>query len=230
MFVGRFPLALIAILSVSVLAPKILPDFGRQVLVSDIRPSFGIAFEGKLSDPSLGDNEHPTGARLYLVISKPGTPLHRLEQFCATRYACEWFTTLLDENFPGAKHEVRRQMGPGGSIHQDIFDLGQGRYSVWSGLVYFSLPADVESIDSISRVELRVPRYSWLEPGEVAAFFSRLSSFLAVGLLAWLIARLVGGRSESFRRKILPGLVVPAGIIAILAIAFEFYLRFLSGN
>src|SRR5262249_18036626 len=113
MFVGRLPLTLIAILLISVIAPKILPDFGRQVAVLDIRRSSGIGFEGRLDDPSLSDDKQPTGARLYLVISVQGTPLHRLEHLCVTRFACERFTALLDAQFPTATHEVRKKLGPG---------------------------------------------------------------------------------------------------------------------
>jgi len=228
MFVGRLPLTLIAILLISVIAPKILPDFGRQVAVLDIRPTSGIGFEGRLDDPSLSDDKQPTGARLYLVISVQGTPLHRLEHLCVTRFACERFTALLDAQFPTATHEVRKKLGPGESLHRDIWDKGEGRYSVWNGWVYFSLPADVKSIVNVTRAELRVPRRSWLEPDQVAAFFSWSGSLAALGLLAWLAVRLIS-RWSVFRRDILPGLAISAGILASLAIAFELYLRFYLG-
>ena len=229
MFVGRISLALIAIFLISVLAPGRLPDFGRQVPVTDIRPSQGLGFEGRLGDSSLSDKSQPSGARLYLVISRQGTPLHRLERYCLTPFACEWFIALVDAQFPTATHEVRMQVGPGGSLHRDIWDKGGGRYSVWDGMVHFSLPADVRSIVSLKRAELRVPHYAWLEPDKVAAFLTSLRNFAALGLLAALAIRLIGSRSQFFRREILPGLVISAALLATLAVVVDSYFRFYVG-
>src|SRR5262249_15133788 len=64
----------------------------------------------------------------------------------------------------------------------------------------------------------------WLEPEQIAAFFSSLGLLAAIGLLAWLAVRLIGLRSEFFRREILPGLAVSAGGLASLALAAGLHL------
>jgi hypothetical protein len=151
--------------------------------------------------------------------------LHRFDDWCVARFACGWFNALLDSNYPAATHEAKRQLGPGGSLHQEIWDKGDGRYSVWSGVVYFSLPHDVPSIINVKRLELRVPIVSWLAEDKLARFFSWFRYLSALGLLAWAIIAIAGPRLEFFYRNILPGTVISAGLIALVLVAAELYFR-----
>src|SRR5262249_51576330 len=55
-----------------------------------------------------------------------------------------------------------RQLGPAHSPHQEIRDLGNGRYSHWSGRVWFSTP-DGELQDLTVRYSIRLkPALMWL--------------------------------------------------------------------
>lgn len=122
---GIFPLAMVVILVLLTLAPALWPDFSRLVTVSDIKPVSGAGFSATLGEATLSDDKIPTGAELYLIETKRGTALHRLDDWCIpARFACAWLNALVDSNYPGATHEVERRLGPGGSLHQDIFEKG----------------------------------------------------------------------------------------------------------
>lgn len=201
---------MVVILVLATLAPALWPDFSRLVTVSDIKPVSGAGFFATLGEPALSDDKAPTGAALYLIEAKRGTALHRFDDWCVpARFACAWFNALVDSNYPGATHEVARPLGPGGSLHQDIFAKGGGRFSVWKGGVYFSLPESV-TLAGVTRLELRMPRVRWLHVANVEAFFSALRYLSALGLVGWSVVRLLGPRLGFLTRNVLPGLIISA--------------------
>jgi hypothetical protein len=123
---------MVIILALATLAPALWPDFYRLVTVSNIKPVSGAGFLGTLSDPTLSDDKALTGAELYYIETMRGTGLHRLDEWCGfARFACAWLNALVDSHDPGATREGARRLGPGGSLHQDIFEKGNGRFSVW---------------------------------------------------------------------------------------------------
>jgi hypothetical protein len=221
---GIFPLVMVAILVLSTLMPGLLPDFAPTVAVSNIQPSEGLSFAATLGDPALSDDKRPTGARLYLIEARRGTALHRFDGWCVMGFACAWLMAVVDSNYPTATHEVRRQLGPGGSVHKDIFDKGGGRFSVWKGGLYFSLP-DQMSFANVKRLDLRVPSFAWLEPAKTDAFFASLQGLSALGLVGWVIAGVTARWMPFFYRNVLPGLLISAALLAIGFIGGEAYLR-----
>ena len=220
---GIFPLALVVALVVSTLAPALLPHFTRLITVSNIKPGSGAAFFGTLSDSTLSDHKVLTGAELYLIETKGGTALHRLDDWCVgARFACARLNALVDSNFPSATHEVKRRLGPGGSLHQDIVEKGDGRFSVWHGGVYFSLPGTF-AISRVTRLELRAPIVSLLG---VAKIFSALRYLSAIGLVAWIFVRLLGPRLGFLYRNVLPGLIISAVLLAVGLYCADLYFRY----
>ena len=79
---------MVVILVLSTLAPALWPEFYRLVTVSNLTPVSGAGFLGTLSEPTLSDDKVLTGAELYLIETKQGTGLHRLDQWCVVRKIC----------------------------------------------------------------------------------------------------------------------------------------------
>ncbi len=213
------------ILALATLAPAVWPEPYRLVTVSHIKPVSGAAFLGTLSEPSLSDDKVLTGAELYLVETKQGTALHVLDQWCVVgRFACAWLNALVDSHDPGATREVARRLGPGASLHQDIIDKGNGRFSVWHGFVYFSLPDHVQPA-AVTRLELRMPTLPSLKVEKIDPFLSALRYLSALGLAVWAVGRLLGARLGLFYRNVLPGLIISAVLLGVGLLGADWYLR-----
>jgi hypothetical protein len=133
---------LVALLVVStVLAWTPIDDFlADRVEVSDVMPEIGLAHVGKLSEEALSDHEKPSGALLYAVQRGKGTPMHKLKATLGEFYAFDWLLRFFDASFPGRTYVLWTKLGPGEAIHADIREKGDGRYSIWKGFVYLSLP------------------------------------------------------------------------------------------
>ena len=216
---------MVVILVLSTLAPALWPEFYRVVTVSNLTPVSGAGFLGTLSEPTLSDDKVPTGAELYLIETKQGTGLHRLDQWCVfARFACAWLNALVDSHDPGATREVERRLGPGGSLHQDIVEKGNGRFSVWHGVVYFSLP-DKVPLGAVTRLELRMPTMPSLSAEKIDPWFSAPRYLSALGLVVWAAVRLFGPRLVLLYRNVLPGLIVSAVLLALGLLGAELYLR-----
>ncbi len=216
---------MVVILALATLAPAVWPEFYRLVTVSNIRPVSGAGFLGTLSEPTLSDDKVPTGAELYLIETKRGTALHRLGEWCVVgRFACAWLNALVDSHDPGATREGERRLGPGGSLHQDIIDKGNGRFSVWHGVVYFSLPDHVP-LTAVTRLELRMPSMPALRAEKVDPLFSALRYLSTLGLVVWAAVRHLGPRLGLLYRNVLPGLIVSAVLLAVGVLGTELYLR-----
>jgi hypothetical protein len=220
------PPLLVAVLVVSTIGALILPmvasPFRHVVAVSDIAPSEGRAFIGRLSDPGLSDHESPTSSRLYLVELDRGSFLHALDRWCRPSYLCNWITALVDVNYPLATHEGRRELGPSNSAHADIFQKGEGRYSIWHGYVYFSLPAG-SHIAKVKRLELEMSSavQDYIEAG--GNFLGLLRDISALALAAVVLWPQL--RKTWFVRNVVPGLAVTTILLGGLAAAGELYLR-----
>ena len=222
---GIFPLVMVVILALSTLAPAFWPEFYRLVTVSNIKPVSGAGFFATLSEPALSDDKVPTGAELYLIETKLGTGLHVLDDWCVVgRFACAWLNALIDSNRPGATREVERRLGPGGSLHQDIVEKGNGRFSVWHGGVYFSLPDQVP-LAAVTRLELRMPSMPSLSAVNVEPYLTALRYLSALGLIAWAVGRLLGLKLAVFYRNVLPGLIVSAVLLGVGVLGGELYLQ-----
>ena len=216
---------MVVILVLATLAPAIWPEFYRRVTVSNITPVSGAAFLGTLGEPTLSDDKAPTGAELYLIETKRGTALHAFDKWCVVgRFACAWLNALVDSHDPGATREAERRLGPGGSLHQDIVEKGDGRFSVWHGVVYFSLPENVVPA-AVTRLELRMPSMPSLRAEKVDPLFAALRYLSTLGLAVWAAVRLFGPRLGLFTRNVLPGLIVSAVLLAAGVLGAELYLR-----
>src|SRR5438105_3622617 len=75
--------ALVGILIFCTLAKPILPNllseliFESHIAISNPQPEAGLAYTGKLSDPTLSDHEKPTRGALYSVQARNGSLLSR---------------------------------------------------------------------------------------------------------------------------------------------------------
>lgn len=216
---------MVVILALSTLAPVLWSQVYRVVTVSNIKPVSGAGYFGALSDSTLSDDKVPTGAELYFIETKPGTALHVLDEWCGVvRFACAWLNALADSNDPGATREAARRLGPGESLHRDINAKGDGRFSVWHGGVYFSLPDQVP-FTAVTRLELRMPIMPALSAAKVESFASVLRYLAVMGLVAWIVVRLLGPKLAVFTRNVLPGLIASAVLLVVGLLGADLYLR-----
>jgi len=82
-------------------------------------------------------------------------------------FAFSWLRALFEARFPASTYDVRIPLGPGQALHQEIRDKGDGRYSVWHGTVYFSLPPGVP-LARVHRLDLVVPRFLSADSASIA--------------------------------------------------------------
>jgi lysophospholipase L1-like esterase len=203
---------------------------GRIVTVSDIRPEIGRAFTGKLSEPNLSDDEHPTTTRVSVVLVKRGTFLHHLRPYLGNILVFEWLLALSDANYQNARHEVTQTLGPPHAQHADIRTAGDGRYSIWKGYIYFSLPPGT-SIESGDRVEVVVPTFPSLTSpefiqqarsliGAITLIAAACIVLIAIGALLsrWAITR-------SLLENVVPGTLIVIVLLLLLGGGGEIYMR-----
>src|SRR2546423_9459942 len=164
---------LVGILALCALARPVIPGvlmvlpLGDHVSVSNLQPEQGLAYTAKLGDPALSDHEKPTHAALYLIESRRGSVLNRVPAALGESFAFSWLRALFEARFPASTYDVRIPLGPGQALHQEIRDKGDGRYSVWHGTVYFSLPPGVP-LARVHRLDLVVPRFLSADSARIA--------------------------------------------------------------
>jgi hypothetical protein len=223
----RVPSLLLAIVLVAATGALLLPwlaHLSRTVVrVSDIASGQGKAFVGALSDPHLGDHDSPTGAQVYLIEVKRGTPLHNFA-WCDRSYACTYLSALLDANFWNATHEARTAIGPGGALHKDISELGGGRYSVWHGQLYFSLP-DGASITRVKAVEVEPRSALRATINAAASALGWIRDAGAALLCIYLAFPFLRRAFEWMGHNVVPGLAITAAIAVAAAGSAEVYFR-----
>ncbi|HZT86952.1 MAG TPA: SGNH/GDSL hydrolase family protein [Stellaceae bacterium] len=204
--------------------------FGTTVSVSEIHPETGRAFIGKLSDPTLSSDKAPSSALLFLVESHAGGAIGRLQSYFGDSYLLRYLTSLWERKFPGDTYETWTALGPGNAVHEDIRKSGGGRYSVWQGYLYFSLP---EGRTLAGNMRLAVVR-PMFEPAQLTAIAGAVRAglnivipVLAALLAAGLAAKLFGFayRSSAFVRNTVPGVAISAALILVLGIGGETWLR-----
>jgi hypothetical protein len=196
---------------------------GRTVSVSDIQAETGHAFIGRLSDSSLSSDTEPSPGRLYLVETRRGGPFDHLQSFVDESYLLRYLAALWRGKFPYDTYENWVALGPGNALHDDIRQLGGGRYSIWNGYVYFSAPAGTD-VGRSSRMVVVVPA---VVPKVVAAVLNVVifcvSGLFALGaaglMLGWLVRRSV------IAQNIVPGVVISCVVVLALALGGEWYLR-----
>jgi lysophospholipase L1-like esterase len=124
--------------------------------------------------------------------------------------------------YPAAIHEIVTTLGPGGALHADIAEQGGGRYSIWMGSVFFSLPEGKKLFD-VARLEVWVPvsprlalYKSW---ADVQFWLGKLALVSAILIVAiWLTPAVVA-------RNLGPGLAIVAAMAMLLLAGAEIYLR-----
>lgn len=219
------PAALLSLLIISVVGATGLPLLERALrsvaTVSDIQKGTGNTFIGRLSDSTLSDHEKPTEAQLYLVEEQRGTRLRVLLYRCASSYVCAWLSALLDNNYPYATHEETTAIGPGGSPHQEISEHGGGRYSVWKGYVYFSLPNAQQAV-AMKRVYLETPSVLKRRVLAVATVCGWVRDLLLlVILLRWLWQK----PFDWIGANVAPGLAISVAALCLAGAGAEFFFR-----
>ncbi len=229
--------SLIAILVLCTLAQPLLVrvtdflDLGDHVSVSDLRAETGLAFVGRLSDPNLSEEVSPTHAALFLTERRRGTILSRMPGAFNESYALSWLKALLEARFPNSTYDVRIALGPGQAPHQDIREKGGGRYSIWNGYIYFSLPAGV-AFNNVSRLDLvvsgaRVARLDTIT--KTASIWLHRLALMAALLLLFAVTWKAAGRKfarSGFARNLAPGLAISVALVVLLAAIVELYTRF----
>jgi hypothetical protein len=206
---------------------------GKQVTVSDVQTETGLAFIGKLSDPGLSSDEAPSPALLVLVETHRGGLINRLEAEFPKSYLLQYLAGLWLQRFPTDVYETWLPLGPGNQLHDDIRKLGGGRYSVWQGYIYFSLP-EGKQFGGDNRLVLINPAYN---PAVLHTISKAVGAVLAILIVVASAATVAVYFSvllrPMFSRPLVraavwnttPGLVISFVLLVILAGSFEAYLR-----
>ncbi len=104
----------------------VLSGSGRVVWLSEIRPESGLAWTAPLPDATLDEDGRSLGAALFEFTPAPGV----------AAWACRQAGPAAASFCPGFWHAL----GPGRQLHDTIRQHGGGRFSVWHGTLYFSVP------------------------------------------------------------------------------------------
>lgn len=118
--------AALLVLPLLFLCDGALPGLGRLVWLTEIRPESGLAWTAPLPDPALDEDGHSLGAELFEFTPAPGPEA----------WACRLAGPAAAPLCPRFWHAL----GPGRQLHDTIRQQGGGRFSVWHGTLYFSLP------------------------------------------------------------------------------------------
>jgi len=214
------------------MVPGLLVVFppGIHVAVSNLQPEIGFAYIGKLDDPTLSDDKGPTRAALYLIESRAGSFFSHWPSSLGQSYAFSWLKALFEARFPTSTYEIRIPLGPGQSLHQDIRDKGDGRYSVWQGYVYFSLPAGI-SLANVKALDLVAPGFFSFDPADAmrradeGLVWGSMISAACLGLYALTMSLRAVFRRSRIAQNAAPGIAVTVVLCVVLASAGEVYLR-----
>jgi lysophospholipase L1-like esterase len=224
---------LCALLVLTTLALAFLPwvlsvlAFGQSVPVSDLRPESGLAYLGRLSNPKLSDHEGLSPAMLFLIETRRGGIIHRLGDVFGDSYFIAYLKALYEVRFPTHTYEVRIPLGPAHSLHADIRQYGDGRYSIWHGEVYFSLPAG-KTLGTVRGLEVIDPYFTSLSQPETVRRILQSTAFVAVlGVFLYGLGLLL--RRSVLRwaglRNIIPGIAISIVLLVAIGGIGELYFR-----
>ena len=141
--------------------------------------------------------EHSSGE---LVLGWQKRPIsnvrHEIGFAFQAPFGFEWMSSHMKPS-PAIVLENGNAMGPGNSMHDDIRNHGQGRYSFWHDVVYFSASDNSDPRTNQKRYEILWPR--------PISFFFRLAAYLCAillslysfGLVAHRLLPLLGADNES---------------------------------
>jgi hypothetical protein len=127
-----------------------LPRLGEIRWIEGIRPETGLAWTADLGDPGLDEDGHEIDAALFewLPGADPGLAAG----------ACGWAGPVFGEQPAGVCARYWRQYGPAHQLHDAIRSRGGGGFSVWHGILYFSVPEGGDPRGPDRHLALWIPR------------------------------------------------------------------------
>jgi lysophospholipase L1-like esterase len=222
---------LVCVLTVSSLAYALLLKFdpaaaGERVSVDNVHQERGLAYIGRLSNPELSDHEQPTAAQLYMIEERRGNFLTRLRPYFGDSFAFAWLLSVSTANYPYATYEVRVPLGPAHAAHDDIRKIGNGRFSIWRGHVYFSF-ATGSALEDIKRLEVVVPRFPALSADTLIVAVGAAAIIAALGLSLYGFAAVLRPlvRRSRLLQNIVPGITICFVVAILLIVGSEAYMR-----
>ena len=222
---------LVCVLTASSLAYAALLKFdpvvvGERVSVNNVQQETGLAYIGTLTNPELSDDELPTGAQLYIVEERQGNLLTRLRPHFGDSFAFAWLVSVYTANYPHSTYELWTPLGPARALHDDIRKIGNGRFSIWHGSVYFSFPAG-KTLGDINRLEVLVPTFPMLRAEKLVGVAGAAAIIAAVSLSLYgftAVARPLVRRSRLLP-SIVPGVTICLVLTVLLIVGSEVYMR-----
>lgn len=173
----------------------------------------GLAYTARLPETDFGDAR----TAVFEGRAEKHNPLGFLDGILGWSRVHYYIEGLIEKRFPSLALKVSwTEIGPGEQLHDEIRHSGSGRYSVWKGTLYFSIPDRSNPKANGRSYKLEVqPRL----PGP-------LRMLLAVACLAFGLATAVAAiRSSAMLRAQVPGLVIAGTLVAVAFVAGEIYLR-----
>jgi hypothetical protein len=222
---------LVGVLTASSLAYALLLKFdpaaaGERVSVNDVQQETGLAYIGTLTNPELSDDEQPTVAQLYMIEERQGNFLTRLSPYFGDSFAFAWLLAVYTANYPHTTYELRTPLGPARSVHDDIRKIGNGRFSIWDGRVYFSFPTG-KTLGDIKRLEVFIPRIPALSADRLIGVTgaAAIIAALSLSLYGFVVAVRLLVRRSRLLQKVLPGATICLVLAVVLIVGSEIYMR-----
>ena len=222
---------LVCVLTISSLAYAILLTFdpaaaGDRVSVSNVQQETGLAYTGTLSNPELSDHEQATFAQLYMIEERPGNFLARLRPYFGDSFAFAWLLAVYTANYPYNTYEQWIPFGPAHAVHDDIRKIGNGRFSIFHGHIYFSFPTG-KTLGNIKRLEVLVPRFPALRSERLVgvAGAAAIVAALSLSLYAFAVVLRPLVRRSRLLQNLVPGVTICLVLAVLLIVGSEVYTR-----
>lgn len=182
------------------------------------------AYVAELARPDVSADKEPLDSRLYEISIDRGLPA-----FARLNEQWGWSLTYLHlrarvlAKHPDYSTERRQLIGPGNQQHEDVRELGAGRYSVWHGRLYFSASDNSSPLTNGRRYELFVP---FVKARTLTALVTLLR-WLSLTALALTLLRAAGehARLRTLWANTAPGLLVSIAMLVTTVGAVEIYQR-----
>jgi len=205
-----------------------LPGFKHYYELADVKPVDGFSYVGRLSNPDLSSHENPSSGvllekeRVHISALMPSIPFAERVNYV--------FPKIIEKRFPNWLGTKERTLYLGNQLHDDIQNIGLGRFSVWHGQLYFSSSDNTDP-------QVNGCSYAYRDFINLSIFSRWLIGIIAIVSLSIILIRyrIYFFRTISFVRalykhsklaqNIFPGLVISVCILILLVVGAEIYLR-----